>query len=63
MRIDHRHNRESGSLGGRATKGWPRRDEVSGSEQINEHGEKDIQIFDGLRWEGSFDIAIRTPRS
>jgi hypothetical protein len=31
------HNRKGGNLGGRATKGWPRRGETSGSERIKGH--------------------------
>ena len=33
------HNRKGGNLGGRATKGWPRRGETSGSERIKGHRE------------------------
>ncbi|NDG71772.1 MAG: hypothetical protein EBY32_10820 [Proteobacteria bacterium] len=41
MGIDHRgHNRAPGQAGGRATEGWPRRGETSGSERVKGHRER-----------------------
>ena len=38
MKKHFHHNRATGQAGGRATEGWPRRGETSGSERVKEHG-------------------------
>ena len=38
MMKNFHHNQAPGQAGGRATEGWPRRGETSGSERVKEHG-------------------------
>ena len=42
------HNRAPGQAGGRATEGWPRRGETSGSERVKGHGAREEFLHDFL---------------
>jgi hypothetical protein len=48
MKKNFHHNRAPGQAGGRATEGWPRRGETSGSERVKEHrahrGEEEFSV-------------------
>ena len=55
------HNRAPGQAGGRATEGWPRRGETSGSERVKEHGAEEEVFHDFFRQDDKFEAERRTP--